>query len=114
MVSVTIATEALRDESILDANLERVAVERARLTAGLRAAGWSVGPSVTNFVLVGPGLGGPRRDDCRGTAPARGLVPRTFGRDHPLAGHLRLTVRDPHENDRLIEAAQAIAKEGPA
>jgi histidinol-phosphate/aromatic aminotransferase/cobyric acid decarboxylase-like protein len=45
---------------------------------------------------------------------ARGLVPRTFGQDHPLAGYLRITVRDPDENDRLIEAAQAIAKESPA
>ena len=41
----------------------------------------------------------------------RGLVPRTFGSGHPLAGFMRLTVRDPGENDRLIEAAQTLAKE---
>ena len=35
----------------------------------------------------------------------RGLVPRTFRAGHPLADHLRLTVRDPDENDRLIAAA---------
>ena len=39
-------------------------------------------------------------------------MPRTFGAGHPLAGHLRLTVRDPHENDRLIAAAQALADGG--
>ena len=46
---------------------------------------------------------------------SRGLVPRTFGAGHPLADHLRLTVRDPDENDRLIaaaEAAEAIAAAG--
>ena len=44
----------------------------------------------------------------------RGLVPRTFGADHPLAHCLRLTVRDAHENDRLIAAARELAAEVPA
>jgi histidinol-phosphate aminotransferase len=113
VVSVTIATEALLDDTILEANLERVARERARLTDALRAAGWSVGASVTNFILVD--LGSPEQAAAAAeTLLARGLVPRTFGRGHPLAGHLRLTVRDPDENDRLIEAAQALAKETSA
>jgi histidinol-phosphate/aromatic aminotransferase/cobyric acid decarboxylase-like protein len=30
-----------------------------------------------------------------------------------LAGHLRVTVRDPHENDRLVEAAAQIERESP-
>ena len=37
-----------------------------------------------------------------------GLVPRTFGPDHPLADCLRLTVRSAQENDRLIAAAREI------
>ena len=41
---------------------------------------------------------------------ARGLVPRTFGAGHPLADHLRLTVRAADENDRLIAAATELAK----
>jgi histidinol-phosphate aminotransferase len=110
IVSVTIATEVLRDDSILVDNLDRVVRERQRLTEGLRAAGWSVGPSVANFVLVD--FGSPDRaarvaEGLLGQA----LVPRTFGAGHPLASHLRLTVRDPHENDRLIEAARSLAKE---
>ena len=113
VVSVTIATEALLDDTILEANLERVVRERARLTDALRAAGWSVGASVTNFILVD--LGSPERAAAATEALlTRGLVPRTFGAGHPLAGHLRLTVRDPHENDRLIEAAQALAQEASA
>ena len=111
VVSVTLATEALLDESILESNLERVARERARLSTVLGAAGWSVGPSVTNFVLVD--FSTPERAAAVAeTLLGRGLVPRTFGAGHPLASRLRLTVRDPHENDRLIAAAQStIAQE---
>ncbi len=111
-VSVTLVTEALRDPAILDANLERVATERARLTGALRTAGWSVGPSVTNFVLVDFGSTDRAARVAEGLL-RRGLVPRTFGAAHPLADHLRLTVRDPGENDRLIEAATDLAKETP-
>jgi histidinol-phosphate aminotransferase len=110
VISVTIATEALLDDAILESNLARVAAERARLTDDLRAAGWSVGPSVTNFVLVD--FGSPERAaSVADSLLHRGLVPRTFGAGHPLAGSLRLTVRDPNENDRLVAAALAIAKE---
>jgi len=115
-ISVTLVTEALRDPAILDTNLERVRRERTRLSEALRAAGWSVGPSVTNFILAD--LGSPSRAAVIADGLlARGLVPRTFGSGHPLAGQLRLTVRDPEENDRLIAAAQALAlslpKEAP-
>ena len=41
---------------------------------------------------------------------AHALVPRTFGAGHPLAAFLRLTVRNPDENDRLIAAAGAAAQ----
>ncbi|MGZ8586004.1 MAG: pyridoxal phosphate-dependent aminotransferase, partial [Actinomycetota bacterium] len=112
VVSVTIATEALLDDSILETNLERVVRERTRLTDALRGAGWSVGPSVTNFVLVD--FGSPERAAATAEGLLRGgLVPRTFGAGHPLAAHLRLTVRDTAENDRLVAAARAIEEESP-
>ncbi len=110
VISVTIATEALLDDTILATNLERVASERVRLSDRLRRAGWDVGPSVTNFVLAD--FRSPERAGAVAEALlAQGLVPRTFGQGHPLAGHLRLTVRDPHENDRLIGVAEDLARE---
>ena len=108
-VSVTLVTEALLDPDILDANLDRVARERRRLTEALRAVGWSVGPSVTNFVLVDFGSA-ERAAAVAETLLSKGLVPRTFGEGHPLADHLRLTVRNPDENDRLIAAATETAR----
>jgi histidinol-phosphate aminotransferase len=109
-VSVTVVTEALLDPTILEGNLARVVRERARLAEGLAAAGWSVGPSVTNFLLVDFGSPEGAATTAEGLL-ARGLVPRTFGAGHPLAGHLRLTVRDRHENDRLIAAAAELTTE---
>jgi histidinol-phosphate aminotransferase len=102
--SVAIVTEALLDDDILAGNLERVVRERARLASALGACGWSVGPSVTNFLLVN--FGTPTHAGLVAEhLLQQGLVPRTFGRDHPLAHCLRITVRDIDEDDRLIEAA---------
>ena len=112
-VSVTLVTQALLDPTGMRANLARVERERVRLAEGLRSAGWQVGPSVTNFLLV-------RFDSPVAAAAAaeallrRGIVPRTFGEGHPLANSLRLTVRDAAENDRLIAAARAAAPETSA
>ncbi len=111
-VSVTVVTEALLDDTILEANLARTTTERARLTDALVVFGWSVGPSVTNFILVE--FGSPERAAAIAAGLlSRGLVPRTFGAAHPLAGYLRLTVRDPHENNRLIAAATELTEENP-
>jgi histidinol-phosphate aminotransferase len=108
-VSVAVVTAALEDDTVLEANLERVERERDRLAAGLRAAGWDVGPSVTNFLLVGFGSRSRAVEVAEGLL-RRGLVPRTFGENHPLADHLRVTVRDTDENDRLIAAAREIGR----
>ncbi len=112
-VSVTLVTEALRDDSILDDNLSRVETERMRLIESLRGVGWKVGPSVTNFLLVDFGSA-ERAAAVAEALLSRGLVPRTFGASHPLADHLRLTVRAAAENDRLIAVATDLAKETPA
>jgi histidinol-phosphate aminotransferase len=90
--------------------VERVDAERDRLSAALRDAGWNVGPTVTNFVLVD--FGPPERAAVVATGMLRrGLVPRTFPAGHPLAHALRLTIRDRAGNDRLIEAARELRAE---
>jgi len=109
-VSVTLVTEALADPSGMIANVERVDAERDRLSAALRDAGWTVGPTVTNFVLV------DFRTSERAALVAtgmlrRGLVPRTFPAGHPLSHALRLTIRDRAGNDRLIEVARELGPE---
>jgi histidinol-phosphate aminotransferase len=109
-VSVTLVTEALADPSGMMANVERVDTERDRLSAALRDAGWNVGPTVTNFVLVDFGTTERAALVAAGML-RRGLVPRTFPAGHPLAHALRLTIRDRTGNDRLIEVARELRPE---
>jgi histidinol-phosphate aminotransferase len=109
-ISETVATRALLDGEEMRENVARVERERGRLATGLAEAGWRAYPSQTNFILAD--LGSPER--AAATAEAllrRGLVPRTFPADHPLASCLRVTVRADHENDRIIAAAGDIARE---
>ena len=107
-VSAALATAALRRPELAAANVARIAEQRARLIDELGAAGWHPYPSQTNFILF-------RFSSAAIAAAAaeallrKGLVPRTFGPDHPLADCLRLTVRSATENDRLISAAREIS-----
>jgi histidinol-phosphate aminotransferase len=105
-VSAAVVTEALKDDDLAATNVARVIAERERLTEALMEAGWSVGPSVTNFVLVDL-ESVDRAADAAEALLQRGLIPRTFPDGHPLADHLRLTVRSGTENDRLVSAVQA-------
>lgn len=108
-VSVSVVTAALRDGTAMRANVARVETERGRLAEALRAAGWSVGDSITNFLLVDFGTPERSAEVAEGLL-RRGLVPRTFGASHPLAAFLRLTIRDAAGNERLIAAAREIGR----
>jgi len=107
IVSVSIAADVLDEPALPAPNVELVRSERKRLASGLREAGWTVLPSVTNFVLVDLGSGERAESVAEGLL-RRGLVPRTFPADHPLAAYLRITVRDQDQDDRMIEAARAL------
>lgn len=100
-ISATLGAMALSRPEVARANATRLASEREWLAARLATAGWPPAPSVTNFLLV------PLGDRSRTEAVAEhlleaGIVPRTFPIDHPLADHLRLTVRSRAENERLL------------
>jgi histidinol-phosphate aminotransferase len=105
--SVAIVTAALGDPDAARPNMTRVERERERLTRDLGDLGWVVRPSVTNFVLVDFGTATGAARVAEGLL-SRGLVPRTFPADHPLAHCLRITIRSEAEDDRLVEAARAI------
>ncbi len=100
--SISVVSEALGAKSMqdLDGMRKRVAAiksERERLRAELTSLGLQVRESAANFLLVHTG---------RKAAPALlrvGLVVRTFGAAHPLAEYIRVTVRQPEENRRLVQ-----------
>lgn len=112
-ISETVVTRALREPEAMLANVARVEAERPRLVEAFEAAGWTPYPSVACFVLVD--LGTVERSSFVADAlMRRGIVPRTFPAGHPAAHCIRVTVRAPHENDRLIAAIGEIAPEVPA
>jgi histidinol-phosphate aminotransferase len=109
-ISETVVTRALREPAAMLANVARVEAERPRLVEAFRAAGWRAYPSVACFLLLDLGS----TDRSAHVAEAlmrRGLVPRTFPTGHPAAHCIRVTVRAPHENDRLLAAVAEIARE---
>ncbi|HJX68515.1 MAG TPA: histidinol-phosphate transaminase [Candidatus Limnocylindrales bacterium] len=106
-VSAALAMASLTRPELAADNVARIAAQRKRLADELSAIGWRPYPSQANFVLTR--FSSPQSAASAGDALLRkGLVPRTFGLDHPLADCLRLTVRSAEENDRLIDAARGI------
>jgi histidinol-phosphate aminotransferase len=106
-VSAALAAASLLRLELAAANVARIAEQRARLTAELSGIGWRPYPSATNFILFRFSSAGAAGDAAEALL-RKGLVPRTFGPEHPLADCLRLTVRSAAENGRLIEAAREI------
>jgi histidinol-phosphate aminotransferase len=98
VVSAALGARALSDLNGMRERVRQINQERARLRGGLQALGLEVRDSAANFLLVHAG---------RAAAPAllkKGLVVRTFPATSPLANYIRVTVRMPGENDRLIAA----------
>lgn len=106
-VSAALATASLRRPELAAANVALISAQRDRLTRDLTAIGWRPYPSQANFILIRFRSAGTAADAADALL-VRGLVPRTFGSDHPFADCLRLTVRSAWEDDRLIEAATGV------
>jgi len=98
VVSAALGVQALTDLDGMRARVQHIKDERARLRRGLQALDLEVRDSAANFLLVQTG---------RSAAPAllkKGLVVRTFPATSLLAEYIRVTVRRPEENDRLVAA----------
>ena len=73
--------------------------ERARVSAGLRNAGFTLPPSQSNFVWLPLG---PRTLDFVERAADARIVVRPYGTDG-----VRVTVGAPEENDALVRFARS-------
>ena len=96
------ALGALSDLPAARRRLAEIVAERSRLSDAFSRLGWRVLPSHANFLLVRP-------LDARATAAELlrvGLVVRSY-ESGPLVDWLRVTVRAPAENDRLLAALGA-------
>jgi histidinol-phosphate aminotransferase len=105
-VSAKVAAAALGRADETMARVAATHLERDRFAAALAAIGIEPLPSVTNFLLLRVGT----YDQAASLTEALqrgGVVPRTFGPSHPLAGHIRVTVRGREQDDRLVALARA-------
>lgn len=99
-MSVALAERALAETAWMEEHVARVVELREALAGGLRSLGLAPRPSVTNFVLCEVG------GNAHAVAEAlmdRGIVVRTFPDEHPLAHHIRITVRIAEQQERLLE-----------
>ena len=107
VMSAALGVLALQD---VDGMRQRVAViksERERLRSQLTSLGFEVRESAANFLLLRTG---------RQAAPALlrdGLVVRTFPAASALADYIRVTVRRPEENARLVSALARLLAAAP-
>jgi histidinol-phosphate aminotransferase len=97
-VSQAAAIASIDAADELLARTDAVVAERARVTAVLRDAGYTVPPSQANFVwLPLPGLA---QEYAAAAANSR-IIVRPYGEDG-----VRVTVAAPHENDAFLEFAR--------
>ena len=105
-VSQAAAIAALDAADELLARTDALVAERARVSAGLRDAGYTLPPTQANFVWLPLG---PRTMDFVEQAANAHLVVRPFAPDG-----VRVTIGAPEENDALLRFARDwIAQTGP-
>ena len=98
-LSAALGVAALEDVPALERTVEALLSYRRDLASGLTELGWRVLPSHTNFLLCEVG---PQAHEIADRTLAQGMIVRTFGKDEPLGDCLRITVRNPAENARLL------------
>lgn len=100
-LSVALGVQVLTNLNGMRDRVQRIKAERARLHDELVALGLEVRESAANFLLVKAGK------DAASALLQHGLVVRTFPTTSVLADYIRITVRRPEENARLIAALKS-------
>jgi histidinol-phosphate aminotransferase len=96
---IAAACRALDDQPGLQVRVAAIVAERSRLEAELRARGWDLVPGSANFVLGRPPVPAV---EVAAWLQGAGIVVRSYP-GHPRMSHwLRVTVRSPEEDDRLL------------
>jgi histidinol-phosphate aminotransferase len=102
---IAAACHALEDQAGLAQRVAAIVGEREHLKAELRRRGWQLVPSAANFVLGRP----PRpAGEVAAWLQGAGLIVRSYPGHPRLDDWLRLTVRAPEEDDRLLRRLDAL------
>lgn len=106
-VAIAAATAAIRDQAYFRENIEKIKVQRKRLTQELRALGFEVRDSHANFVLARCPNGDAA--DLHDALAERGIYVRYFRLPH-LEDKLRITVGTEAQNDALVGALKELLR----
>ena len=97
---IAAAYRALADQDGLQRRVQAILTERDRLGAALSARGWRLVPSEANFFLARPSAGDA--SEVAAWLQGAGLIVRSYAGHPRLNEWLRITVRSPEEDDRLL------------
>ena len=100
-VSIALAVQALSNVNQMRDRVARLLAERQRLQAEFAGMGLEVRESAANFLLVKAGK------DAATFLLRHGLVVRTFPANSMLGNYVRITVRRPEENARLVDVLRS-------
>ena len=101
---IAAAGRALADQAGLEQRVAAIVADRERLDAELRRRGWDVLPSTGNFVLASP----PQpAADVAAWLQGGGLIVRSYAGHPRLNDWLRIAVRSPDEDNRLLARLDA-------
>jgi histidinol-phosphate aminotransferase len=98
------ACRALEDQAGLQERVAAIVAERSRLEGELHDRGWQLVPSTANFVLGRPPAPAA---DVSAWLQGGGLIVRSYPGHERLNDWLRVTVRAPSEDDRLLKRLDA-------
>lgn len=102
---ITAACCALDDQAGLQERVDAIIAERERLASSLKMRGWELLPSSANFVLARPPQ--PAAEVAEWLQGA-GLIVRSYPGHPRLNAWLRIAVRSPEEDDRLLNRLESL------
>jgi histidinol-phosphate aminotransferase len=106
---ITAACRALDDQAGLQERVRKIIMERERLQKELLRRGWELVPSTANFLLGRPPAPATQ---VAAWLQGGGLIVRSYPGHTRLDSWLRVTVRSPDEDDRLLARLDALELEG--
>jgi histidinol-phosphate aminotransferase len=107
-VAIALATAAIKDQGYFKANVEKIKRDRRTLTERLRALGFGVADSHTNFVWAHAKKN--TAAEIHERLSEQNIYVRHF-KQPGIADKLRITVGTPEQNDRLLTALRDILAE---
>jgi histidinol-phosphate aminotransferase len=108
-VAIALATAAIKDQAYFRQNVEKIKQERQLLTERLRALGFAVRDSSSNFVFAHVKTGSAAR--IQETLAQRNIFVRYWNAPG-ISDKLRISVGTKEQNEKLIEALKEILSGG--